>query len=157
MCKKTNIDSFTGEAIKRAVYSLYKTDFVPSVNDIRKFLQENDIFRGSKWSLQQTLKKLNFKYVKNNFNRLFLMEKSHIINSRFHFLRRINELRNLGRPIIYLDETWVNVNYTKGKVWVCEKQDGSIDPPLNVPLGKGQRFIVVHAGSCVGFMKDTFK
>ena len=76
------------------------------------------------------------------------MEKSHIINSRFYFLRRIKELRNLSRPVTYLDETWVNVNYTLIRF-------GSTDPPLNVPLLKGQGFIVVHAESCEGFVKDA--
>ena len=49
---------------------------------------------------------------------------------------------------------WVNLNYTHNTLWVCEKPDGSIDPPLSVPLGKGQRFIILHAGSTAGFVPN---
>ncbi|PSN34318.1 hypothetical protein C0J52_25946, partial [Blattella germanica] len=51
-------------------------------------------------------------------------------------------------------ETWLNLNYTRNKRWVCEKPDGLIDPPLQVPLGKGQRFIILHAGSAAGFVPN---
>ncbi|KAJ4433757.1 hypothetical protein ANN_16069 [Periplaneta americana] len=47
---KTNIDSFTAAAIKRQIYSLYKTDFIPSVEDIRDALHKSGLFSGSKWS-----------------------------------------------------------------------------------------------------------
>ena len=153
--RKTNVDSFTANAIKRAVYGMYKVDFVPSISDIKDDLEKKEIFKGSKWAVHKILKNLKFKFLKNNFGRTFLMQKPHVISSRFYFLRKMKELRNTGRPIIYLDETWLNINYSRNKVWVCEKSDSSIDPPLKVPLGKGQRFIIVHAGSVEGFVQNA--
>ncbi|KAJ4430969.1 hypothetical protein ANN_19562 [Periplaneta americana] len=49
-------------------------------------------------------------------------------------------------------ETWININHTKSKIWICE--DGDI--PLNVPLGKGGRFIIVHAGPSSGFIPGAY-
>ncbi|KAJ4437689.1 hypothetical protein ANN_17834 [Periplaneta americana] len=49
---KTNIHSFTAAAIKRQIYSLYKTDFSPSVEDIRDALDKSGLFYGSKWSVR---------------------------------------------------------------------------------------------------------
>ena len=64
----------------------------------------------------------------------------------------MKELPCTGHPIIYLDETWVNVNHTKDKVWMCEWPDGDYDVPLKVPLGNGHQFIVLHASSSSGFI-----
>ena len=83
------------------------------------------------------------------------MEKPHVISNRFYFLRKTKELRNTGRPIIYLDETWLNINYSRNKICLCEKPDGSSGPPLQVPLGKGQRFIILHAGSEKGLVNNA--
>ncbi|KAJ4452321.1 hypothetical protein ANN_03841 [Periplaneta americana] len=48
--------------------------------------------------------------------RTFLMEKPDIVAKRFHYLRKMQELRASGRPTVYLDETWLNVNHITGKV-----------------------------------------
>ena len=76
------------------------------------------------------------------------MERSDIVCKRYNFLRKMKELRCTGRPIIYLDETWVNVNHTKDKVWMCEGPDGD----YVVPIRKRTPFIVQHAGSSSGFI-----
>ncbi|KAJ4449475.1 hypothetical protein ANN_00874 [Periplaneta americana] len=79
-------------AIKRQIYSLYKADFIPSVKDIRDALDKSWLFSGSKWSVWE-LQKLNFRYAKNNFGRKLQLEKPDIIAKRFHFLRRMRDLR----------------------------------------------------------------
>lgn len=47
------------------------------------------------------------------------MERNDIVAMRVEFLCTMVSLRknNDTRPIIYLDETWVNQNYTKGYNW----------------------------------------
>ncbi|PSN33428.1 hypothetical protein C0J52_22596 [Blattella germanica] len=45
---KTVVDSFSASAIRRTVYSLYRTHFLPSLNDIKEALKEADLFHGSK-------------------------------------------------------------------------------------------------------------
>jgi len=50
------------------------------------------------------------------------MERNDIVAMRVKFLRTIVNLRqnNDTRPVICLDETWVNQNHTKGYIWQNE-------------------------------------
>ncbi|XP_053372912.1 uncharacterized protein LOC128546425 [Mercenaria mercenaria] len=57
--------------------------------------------------------------------------------------------RELGRPIIYTDETFVHAAHTALKCWQSE------DVVLDVPFNKGDRLIIVHAGSDAGFVKGA--
>lgn len=65
------------------------------------------------------------------------MERSIIVAARVKFLRKMNELRTNGdtRPIVYLDETWVNQNHTRGRIW----QNQENTEGLKVSTGKGGR------------------
>lgn len=91
------------------------------------------------------LKSLHFQYKKYNGGRKFLMERNDIVATRVKFLRTMYDLRHNKdtRPIIYLDETWVNQNHTRGYIW--QNEDNS--EGLKVPTGKGSRLIICHAGS----------
>ena len=53
-----------------------------------------------------------------------------------------------GFITVYLDETWVDTNHTASHQWT------SSNPSKNrkLPLGKGQRFVVLHAGCEKGFL-----
>ena len=64
---------------------------------------------------------------------------------------KIREYRHENRPIIYTDETWVNAHHTKDYVWV----DGDGKGGWKVPIGKGQRLIVVHAGGVEGWVEGA--
>ncbi|GBM40677.1 hypothetical protein AVEN_159653-1 [Araneus ventricosus] len=61
------------------------------------------------------------------------------------FLRKTHNMRkdSLSRPVIYLNETWVNVNHSPKFIW----QSSPSQRGLKVPLGKGSRLIICHAGS----------
>ena len=48
------------------------------------------------------------------------MERSDIVASRNEFLFQMKEVRKTNRPIIFLDETLVNVNMTKDKMWIID-------------------------------------
>ena len=97
------MDSFSASAITRTVYSLYRTHFLRSLNDIREALKEADLFHGSKWALREILRSLKFRYVSNNQGRKFLMERGVVACKRYNSLRKMKELHCTGRPIIYLD------------------------------------------------------
>ena len=60
----------------------------------------------------------------------------------------IDEARKSGRRIVYLDESWVNVNHQPGKEWTSI--DGSLG--RGTPTGKGERIIILHAGDSNGFV-----
>lgn len=101
-----------------------------------------------------------FRYVKRNRKNL-LIEKDEIIRWRRKYLTTIKQYRRDGRPIFYLDETWLNEGHTKEKVWV----DASITTArqafvqglstgLKNPSGKGRRLIILHIGSELGFVEE---
>jgi len=46
---------------------------------------------------------------------------------------------NDTRPIVHLDETWVNQNHSRGQIW----QNAQNTEGLKVPTGKGGRFLIV--------------
>ncbi|XP_025191598.1 uncharacterized protein LOC112591881 [Melanaphis sacchari] len=66
----------------------------------------------------------------------------------------MNEFRRNGdtRPVVYLDETWVNQNHTRRRIWQNEENTEG----LKVSTGKGSRLIICHAGSpSFGFIKES--
>ena len=82
------------------------------------------------------------------------MERTDIVNRRITYLRSIFRYRKAGRDIVYVDETYVHSSHHATECWK------SNDVGLNVPIGKGDRYIIVHAGSKDGFIpnaQDVFK
>jgi len=94
--------------------------------------------------MQRLLKNLKFSYKKCNDGRLFLMERNDIVVLRCKFLRQMSMLREKkdDRPVVYLDETWVNQNHSRTLIWQNEHNSMG----LKVPTGKGGWLIVCHAG-----------
>ncbi|KAL4090822.1 hypothetical protein QTP88_025592 [Uroleucon formosanum] len=141
----TELDDFDCEVVRRVVYSFYDKGEFPTSVKILAALREKIDYRGSKSSVKIILKKLNFKYKKCNDGRKFLMERSDIVAARVKFVRKMNKLRTNGdtQPVVYLDETWVNQNHTRGRIW----QNHENTEGLKVPTGKDSRLIICHAGS----------
>ncbi|XP_049799908.1 uncharacterized protein LOC126235220 [Schistocerca nitens] len=101
---------------------------------------------------------MNFKYVLHGHHSM-LIDRDDIL-WRQHYLRTIKWLRGKGRPIYYLDETWVNAGHTRSYVWVDETINSSKQAFLSGlstgskgPSGKGKRLIIVHIGSKTGFVE----
>lgn len=71
------------------------------------------------------------------------MERNDIVALRNTFLRKMCNLRSSSdtRPVIYLDETWVNQNHSRNHI--CQNDMESEE--FKVPTGKGSRLIVCHA------------
>ncbi|XP_061190008.1 uncharacterized protein LOC133197834 [Saccostrea echinata] len=70
------------------------------------------------------------------------------------YLRSIRNFREAGRPIVYLDETWLNTNHVARGDWVdCPRTSTSAFKSHRgghgrfVPPGKGCRLTIVDAGS----------
>lgn len=150
----TNLDDFDNEVVRRTVHSFYDNGQYPTSAKILGALHEKINYSGSQWSVRHILRSLNFKYKKCNDGHKFLMERNDIVCSRVKFLRKMNEFRrnNDTRPIVYLDETWVKQNHMRGHIW----QNSDNTEGLKVPIGKGGRLIVCHAGSpSFGFVKNS--
>jgi len=89
-----------------------------------------------------------------------LTERNDLINWRRNYLYDIRKYRSEGKSIYYLDETWLNGGDCVDRVWmdktIQSKQDafnkGLTASPKN-PTGKGQRLIVLHIGSEMGFLE----
>ena len=62
------------------------------------------------------LQKTNFKWRKWS-KRKIRIESPDIVTWRSRFQTTIKRLRNEGKPVFYLDETWVDSNLTFRKCW----------------------------------------
>ncbi|KAL4153697.1 hypothetical protein QTP88_001530 [Uroleucon formosanum] len=125
----TDIDDFDAEIVRRTVHEFYeKGQFPTSQKVLTAYQQKVNSYKGSRISMWRILKSLHFK--------------------KMHDLRKNNDTR----PVVYLDETWVNQNHSRGTIW----QNSENSEGIKVPTGKGGRIIICHAGSSAfGFVKGA--
>ena len=76
--------------------------------------------------------KFGFTYKKAQTDRKLLVERGDVVISRIQYLRKIRQLREAGRNIVFTDETYVHSNRTVSTTW----QDGDIG--AYVPFSKGK-------------------
>lgn len=150
----TDIDDFDVDIVRRTVHEFYDNREYPTTQKILSAYKEKTGYSGSRTSMWRILRSLNFKYKKCNDGRRFLMERNDIVAMRVKFLRKMCNLRqsNDTRTIVYLDETWVNQNHSRGQIW----QNSQNTEGLKVPTGKGGRLLICHAGSSkFGFVNGS--
>lgn len=144
------IDGFTESCIRREILSFYDRGELPTLGGILTKVKENIDFPGGRSTLWKIVKRIGFKFGKVQSGRQILMEREDIVTARCKYLRYIHKNRNScnPRPEIYIDETWVNQNDSVLKCWTTA--DESVGPKLK--NGKGERFIILHAGGENGFV-----
>lgn len=150
----SELGDFDSDVVRRTVHEFYDRGEYPTVQLILNNLRQKINFSGCLRSTQYLLKNLKFSYKKCNDGRKFLMERNDIVALRCKFLREICTLREMndGRPIVYIDETWVNQNHSRSMVW--QNEHGT--EGLKIPTGKGGRLIVCHAGCArYGFIQGS--
>lgn len=150
----TELDDFNKSVVRRTIQEFYDRGEYPTCSKIRDILMQKIDFHGSVKSMWIILKSLGFTYKMCNDGRKFLMERNDIVAARTTFLRKMHNIRNeqSPRPIIYLDETWVNQNHSRKYIWQNSTSKGG----LKVPVGKGSRLIICHAGSSkLGFIEGA--
>ena len=146
--EKITVDSFDKDVIRRKIHEIYVFEKrVPTIQSLHAVLVRDINFYGSLTYLRKLLKSMGFRWKKCSDNRKALMEKTEIVSLRGTYLRRIKRYREEGKDIVYLDETWVDTACTVKKCWQSSDYPGVV-----VPNNKGQRLIVVHAGSANGFV-----
>ncbi|KAG8249048.1 hypothetical protein J6590_029398 [Homalodisca vitripennis] len=59
---------------------------------------------------------------------------------RITYLRALKNYRDQGRPIIYLDESFILSSYVANQTWSDSSNEG-----LHEPISKGERLIIIHA------------
>ncbi|XP_057671356.1 protein FAM200A-like [Diorhabda carinulata] len=101
------------------------------------------------------------RYLKRS-HKSVLIERDDIVRWRRQYLTSIKRYRSEGRPIYYLDETWLNEGHTKAKVWIdtniknkTQAINEGLSTGLKSPSGKGKRLIILHAGCEQGFVNDA--
>lgn len=145
------MDSFDLGVVKRTVNEFHsKKNELPTLKKLRQELQSSIDFKGSESTLAVILKQLGFKWCKTENNRKLLIEKSDIRWKRIEYLRAIANYRRENATIVYLDETYVLSSHCSTKSW----SDSSIEG-LHVPINKGDRLIIIHAGGEIGFIPNA--
>ncbi|KAI5640202.1 DDE superfamily endonuclease domain-containing protein [Phthorimaea operculella] len=145
----TGIDNFDADAIRQHVYNYYTNKQYPTRTTLLLSLREAGLFHGGKSSLSKILNKLGFHYKKVD-QRKVLMERYDITLLRNGFLREAKKL-DLDN-VVFLDETWLNANHTISSTWT----DDSAQSTSKVPMGKGGRLVICHAGSAEkGFIQGN--
>ncbi len=92
---------------------------------------------------------MGFRY--NKMDRKKTLYEQQIIASRDIHFKKVKRFREAKRPIVYLDETWLNQKHTLEKCWLdYDGQDG-----LRIPSGKGKRLLVLHAGWEEGWISEA--
>lgn len=91
-----------------------------------------------------------------------LRERDYVVNARRDYLVKKMALRKGARTLVYLDETFINKNYSGAdNSWYCEDWQESEDldkahgPFINKPSGKGERLILVNAITAHGWVKGA--
>ena len=79
------------------------------------------------------------------------MESARLKKWRMEYLIKINEYRESGRDIVYLDETWFDTHDVPSKGWV----DSSDHCRTKAPSNKGKRITILHAGTKNGFVPNA--
>lgn len=147
----TNIDNFDQGVIKRAIHNFHVTNKeIPTVKKLLVKLKSDINFQGSATSLRRIIKELGFRWKKTETNRKILIEKTNIRLLRIQFLLKIKQYRQENRPIIYTDETYVHATHTTAKSWTDGTKEG-----IKKPISKGQRAVIIHAGSEAGFVPNA--
>lgn len=144
------IDNSDQDLIRRKIYSLYQSEVVPTLDKLKKKLEEDETnINISRATLHRVVCKMGFKYRKIDKKQV-VMESQRLRTWRFNYLQAIKRYRLDNRSIIYLDETWFDTHDTVSKGWVDSTQNCRTKAPSN----KGKRITILHAGSEDGFVPN---
>ena len=69
-------------------------------------------FKGSVSSCRRVIRRLGFRWRRSKDNRKILIERHDIRSKRLKYLREIRQYREEGRPIVYVDETYIHSTHT---------------------------------------------
>lgn len=153
-------DEFNKTAVRRKVHDFFYKNEPPTLNKIVSAVNNDpDLPDIKRTSLYKLLISLGFEFIARNRQNI-IIDRDDITLWRRNYLRNINNFRNDGRTIFYLDETWVNEGHTTSKLWrdkTVKTAKQAFLSGLSTGLksgNKGKRLIVLHIGSEQGFLND---
>ncbi|XP_047022563.1 uncharacterized protein LOC124634839 [Helicoverpa zea] len=160
--KSDEYDDIILSGIRRKIHSFFFDNELPTLDKILEAVNSDESLPDFKRSTLYNLikNKLKFTYIKRS-RRSALIDRQEIVLWRVKYLHEIKRLRNEGKKIYYLDETWLNEGHTKSKVWQDstvksskEAHRAGLSTGLKNPTGKGKRLIIGHIGSTDGFLMN---
>ncbi|KAL4112105.1 hypothetical protein QTP88_015953 [Uroleucon formosanum] len=155
----TKIDDFDKNAIRRTIHGFWFEKQLPTLDKILSRINTTEgLPQFTRTTLYSLLRQMGFKYQQRIRNSA-MIERDEIVVWRRNYLEYIKRYRKEGRPIYYMDETWVNAGDCNSRIWVDKTVISRTDAfskglstgPTN-PSGKGKRLIVVHIGNEDGFV-----
>ena len=155
--KEIVVDEFNRSVVRSKVHGFFAKKECPTVEKVYQVCVDEieDFPKMGKTSFWKLLKTIGFKYLKTKGNTKIMMERREIVAWRHSYIRDIREIRSQGRPIVYLDETWVNAHHTVSRQWYDEGDTAGAQQPNEAPSGKGKRLIILHAGCAdSGFLPE---
>lgn len=158
----SKIDDFDKNAVRRKIHQFWFNCELPTLDKMLSVINEDESLPDfSRTTLYRLLISMDFEYGKRGRNSA-LVEKNEPRVWRRRYLRDIKRYREEGRPIYFLDETWVNAGDVTIRVWkdksVLSSQQafsGGLSTGAVNPTGKGKRLIVCHIGSVDGFVPES--
>ena len=117
---KIEVDEFMKTAIRNVVHSFYRERVYPNLHMIwvRCRASVKDFPDMSETTLWRTLRSMKFAYRKRRGEgRKLVCERLDIVAWRHRFLRRLRQAKEDARPVVYLDETWVNAHHALCHTW----------------------------------------
>ena len=124
---------------------------VTSRRRVLSTIQRGDpAFRWGRTTLHKALKNMGFSFsTKRDAYYDRLREEPDNIIRRMEYLQRRKLWLQEGRPMVYMDESWVNQNTSTSKSW----SDGTPQTVDTIPPGKGPRWIMI--GGMVGYRNHS--
>ena len=141
-----SLDDFDVAAIRRSVHEFYDRKEYPTITKLLSVLKDKELFCAGRTTLWKLLGKLGFRY-KTIDNKKYVYEQPKIILWRHKYLRRMRKNRRNKRHVVYLDEIWANAHDGHKKSWVEVDSSKTTKGGIRKPSGKGNRLIILHAGS----------
>ena len=130
------LDDFDVEAIRRTIHEYYTQKEYPTLESLLAQLKNRDVFRGGRTTLWLILREMGFRYRKHE-NKRYIYEQPRVIQQRHDYLRRLRRNRQEQRPVVYLDETWVNAHHGQGTMWVDKDDTAGWKRPSGRGEGEG--------------------
>lgn len=137
--------------IRNIIYSFYvEKKIMPSGSKLLAAIREEINFPWEISTLYKLLKAMGYKWKKCNSIRRILLERQDLVTWRGKYLKRLHYYRMENKDIIFINETWVDINLSFGKCWQNEEELGTLK---NTSLS--DRLIIVHAGGKNGFVPNA--
>ena len=139
--------------IRPALISLVQDKVTPNLDNLLQRLKAREGgWEFSRSTLYTALLRIGFKFNSkrsNYYDRLREDEANIVLRNTY--LRYYMEYVNDGRPIVFMDESWINKNDRPKRAW----HDGTKETVDAVPPGKGARWILIGAGTKDGWIPNS--